>query len=352
MSLSHQSLQIAPVERSLSEQIQRHIDGKTKPVGALGQLEAIAHQLALIQHQPGTKVSELSDKAKMIVFAGDHGIAAEGVSIAPSEVTGQMVQNFLSGGAAINCLCKVNQLSLDVVDCGILTEIDTDSSMLKVLRLGAGTNNFANQAAMSQQQLELGFSYGQQLVEEYDQQGIEILLLGEMGIGNTSAASALMSALTGLSVEQCVGTGTGIDDKQLDKKRLLINNALSRFDSTEPLEVLRQVGGFEIVQMVALILAAAKAKKAVVIDGFIVSAAALVAFRICPDVLDYLIFAHVSEEAGHQHLLAQMQAKPLLQLNLRLGEGTGGALAYGVIKAAVCFYNEMASFESAGVTVE
>jgi len=345
--------QIAKLNRHFESQIQAKIDNKTKPPGALGQLEQVALQLALIQSQGREKpVNRIeAEKVKAIVFAGDHGIAEEGVSIAPSEVTGQMVMNFLHGGAAINCFCRSNGIEMDVVDCGILSQVDGEYDNLQSQRLGQGTENFARQSAMSIEQVKKGLEYGEQLVERYLGQGNYALLLGEMGIANTSAASAIMAALTDVPLAECVGTGTGITQEQLKHKVALIEQALKRFDARDPLTVLREVGGFEIVQMVGVILAAAKAKIAVVIDGFIVSAAALVAHQINKNIMDYLIFSHVSEESGHRLMLEAMSAKPLLSLNLRLGEGTGAALAYPLIKAAASFYNDMASFESAGVTV-
>lgn len=355
---------IPPINLCFSDFIQQKIDTKTKPVGALGQLETLALQLALIQNQANTdfQKSMTALTPMMLVFAGDHGINDENVSIAPSAVTGQMVQNFLNGGAAINCFCQVNNIPLNVVDCGILQAVKPinarQAQMLVVQRLGAGTKNFATQAAMTPEQVEQGLQYGALLVDKYCQQGINILLLGEMGIANTSAASAIMATLTDISLEHCVGVGTGISDEQYQRKIALIKQALLRAAINGPVDnpdvilmCLAEVGGFEIVQMVGTILAAAKRQIPIVIDGFIVSIAAFVACQLNKNVQDYLIFSHQSEEKGHQLLLTQMNAKPLLRLSLRLGEGTGAALAFSLIQSAVCFYNNMASFESAGVDV-
>ena len=251
---------------------------------------------------------------------------------------------------------------MKVIDFGILTPIQGDYSQLIQQRLGCETNDFSTQPAMSLAQVEQGLCYGEALVEQAINDGRFVLLLGEMGIANTSAAAAIFSALTPYSVEQCVGKGTGITDEQLSVKITLIKAALTRLKKLKPSEksedpiiqiktMLSEVGGFEIVQMVGTILAAAKAKLPVVIDGFIVSVAALVAIKIDSNVKDYLIFSHLSQEQGHQLLLKEIGALALLSLELRLGEGTGAALSFPLLQAAASFYNNMASFESAGVTV-
>jgi len=379
---------ITPLSKTNRAFIQAKIDTKTKPLGSLGVLELLALQLALITEQRTQKntdtcsVNQISIKnPAMLVFAGDHGINEENVSIAPSAVTQQMVRNFLQGGAAINCFCQSNDIALTVIDCGILQPINQgdmpsltqgEATAVKLIeqRLGSGTNNFSVEAAMSITQLEQGFEYARALIDNQVSQGVELLLLGEMGIANTSAAAAVMSALTSFSAEECVGRGTGITDEQLTKKIALIKKALQRVDTArkyperlnqqEIIMILAELGGFEIVQMVSAILSAASASIPVVIDGFIVSVAALVAFRLDENVANYLIFAHVSEEKAHQILLEELMAgqtftdtsiQPLLNLGLRLGEGTGAALALPLIQAAASFYNNMASFESAGVTV-
>ncbi len=345
---------IKPLDLDFAEKIKEKINNKTKPMGSLGQLEALALQLALLQNQQHCLWQEQLAPLKpvLVVFAGDHGISDEGVSIAPSSVTRQMVINFLQGGAAINCFCRSNNIVFNVVDCGLLEAIAEKSSMLITQRLGAGTYNFSRQPAMSLAQVETGLSYGDHLVAHYLRQGHNILLLGEMGIANTSSAAALMAALTSYSVEDCVGYGTGISSEQYQHKLALIKQALARLTGQEKIpELLSQLGGFEIVQLVGVIVAAAKQGLPVMIDGFIVSVAALLASKLEPNVLDYLIFSHQSDEKGHQLLLTYLQAKPLLSLGLRLGEGTGAALAFPLLTAAVSFYNDMATFDSAGVTV-
>lgn len=339
--------QITPTDKTASASIQGRIDNKTKPPGALGQLEALALQLALIQQQERLEVS----RPVVLVFAGDHGVAAEGISIAPSEVTTQMVANFLAGGAAINCFCRVNDVELSVIDAGIKLPLPTDTPLLVNQSVGNGTENLAKQSAMTAEQLEQCLSLGADIAQHQIDKGSNVLSFGEMGIGNTTSAAAILAALTGASVSQCVGRGTGITDEQLNKKTELVEQALSRFDERDPYSVLQQVGGFEIAQICGAMLRCAEQKITIVVDGFIVSAAAMLAHRINENALDYMVFAHCSHESGHQLMLETLKVESLLDLGLRLGEGTGGALALPLIRAAACFYNDMATFESAGVTV-
>lgn len=341
------------LDTKYSQYIQHRIDQKTKPLGALGLLEKVAHQLALIQSQGKESAVEHIElnKPSIIIFAGDHGIADEGVSIAPSAVTQQMVLNFLSGGAAINCFCAVNNIDITVVDTGILLPIESDNPMLISQRLGTRTNNFANEAAMSIETVERGIELGAELVSRTISNGTNIIMFGEMGIGNTSSASAILSALANRTAVECVGLGTGINNEQLARKVAVVEQGVARCKGLDPKSILAQVGGYEIVQMVGAFLGAYQNKTPVLVDGFIVSVAAYVATLIEPNCRDYMIFAHRSEESGHKILLELLDAEPLLDLGLRLGEGTGAALAMPIIRAAVEFYNNMASFESAGVTV-
>ncbi|MCQ8868293.1 nicotinate-nucleotide--dimethylbenzimidazole phosphoribosyltransferase [Vibrio splendidus] len=356
------------LDTQYSQYIQHRIDQKTKPLGALGLLEKVAHQLALIQSQGKEAAVEHIElnKPRIIIFAGDHGIADEGVSIAPSAVTQQMVFNFLSGGAAINCFCAVNNIDITVVDTGILLPVESDSDMLISQRLGTRTNNFANEAAMSLETVERGIELGTELVSRTISNGTNIIMFGEMGIGNTSSASAILSALANRAAAECVGLGTGINNEQLARKVAVVEQGVARCkgielkqltditditDIKDIKEVLAQVGGYEIVQMVGGFLGAYQNRTPILVDGFIVSVAAYVATLIEPNCRDYMIFAHRSEESGHKILLELLDAEPLLDLGLRLGEGTGAALAMPIIRAAAEFYNNMASFESAGVTV-
>ncbi|MEZ8695959.1 nicotinate-nucleotide--dimethylbenzimidazole phosphoribosyltransferase [Vibrio lentus] len=347
------------LDTQYSQFIQHRIDQKTKPLGALGLLEKVAHQLALIQSQGKEAAVEHIElnKPSIIIFAGDHGVADEGVSIAPSAVTQQMVLNFLSGGAAINCFCAVNNVDITVVDTGILLPVESDSDMLISQRLGKRTNNFANEAAMSLETVERGIELGAELVSRTISNGTNIIMFGEMGIGNTSSASAILSVLANRTAVECVGLGTGINNEQLARKVAVVEQGVARCkgldfkEVKDTKEVLAQVGGYEIVQMVGAFLGTYQNKTPVLVDGFIVSVAAYVATLIEPNCRDYMIFAHRSEESGHKILLELLDAEPLLDLGLRLGEGTGAALAMPIIRAAAEFYNNMASFESAGVTV-
>ena len=299
------------LDTQYSQFIQHRIDQKTKPLGALGLLEKVAHQLALIQSQGKEAAVEHIElnKPSIIIFAGDHGIADEGVSIAPSAVTQQMVLNFLSGGAAINCFCAVNNVDITVVDTGILLPVESDSDMLISQRLGPRTNNFANEAAMSLETVERGIELGTELVSRTISNGTNIIMFGEMGIGNTSSASAILSALANRTAVECVGLGTGINNEQLARKVAVVEQGVARckgIDAKEVKdikEVLAQVGGYEIVQMVGAFLGAYQNRTPVLVDGFIVSVAAYVATLIEPNCRDYMIFAHRSEESGHKILL-------------------------------------------------
>ncbi len=341
------------LDLSFSDSIWQRINLKTKPLGALGQLENVAHQLALIQSQGLAEATQMIQikQPTVLVFAGDHGIADEGVSIAPSAVTQQMVLNFLAGGAAINCFCRSNQIAMKVVDTGILLPVESDHPDFVVQRLGERTNNFAKTAAMTPEQVELGLKYGQAIVEQVIDAGSNLVMFGEMGIANTSSAAALLASLSDLSAEECVGKGTGISEEQYGKKSQLVAQAVERCKGQDAHTVLSEVGGYEIVQMVGAFLGAYHKRTPVLVDGFIVTVSAYIATLIEPECRDYMIFSHCSDESGHKNVLQLLKAKPLLDLSLRLGEGTGAALAVPLLKAAAEFYNNMASFAEAGVTV-
>ena len=325
--------------------IQHRINHKTKPLGALGQLESIALNLIKVLGEHTQKLNP-----QVIVFAAEHGIADFGVSIAPSAVTQQMVANFKAGGAAINVFCNQHQYPLQVIDCGLNVEL-YDISNLGKQRLGNGTLPFHQQAAMTIEQVEQGFQYAKVLVEAHVTNDKNIFAFGEMGIGNTSSASALMSALLKLPASKTVGLGTGIDVDRLKNKVSLIEQALALHESelNDPISILACLGGFEIVQLVGAILSVAEKGKLVVIDGFIATVAAFFAYNIAPECRDYMIFAHKSQEQAHDVLLNELSATPLLDIGLRLGEGTGAVLALPLIESALAFYHQMASFEEAKV---
>ncbi|QSX29316.1 nicotinate-nucleotide--dimethylbenzimidazole phosphoribosyltransferase [Shewanella cyperi] len=343
---------IEAVSDQFDQQIQQRIDDKTKPLGALGRLESLALTIARVQ---GKETLEIT-RPTMLVFAGDHGIAASGVSIAPSEVTAQMLLNFARGGAAINVFCRQLGWELELIDCGILQPLeglkpgDCGKEIVNC-RLGAGTNPIHRQAAMTLGAVHQGFELAKGRVVHHHSLGCNLLGLGDMGIGNSSSAAALMAAMLGLEAGDCVGRGTGIDAATLKRKTMLVEQALVQHhdELTDTYNKLACLGGFEIVQMTGAILAAAELRMLVLIDGFIATAAALCAVELMPACRDYLVFAHASAERGHQRMLQHLKAEPLLDLGMRLGEGSGAALALPLVQAAVNFYNDMASFAEAGV---
>ncbi|MGI4843762.1 MAG: nicotinate-nucleotide--dimethylbenzimidazole phosphoribosyltransferase [Janthinobacterium lividum] len=327
----------------LSQALLDAINNKTKPLGSLGRLETLAAQLGLIQ---GTTRIRIADPA-ILVFAGDHGVVAEGVSAYPQDVTWQMVENFLGDGAAINVFARQNACALHVVDAGVNHDFGVRPGLLD-RKLAKGTRNFATEPAMSRQQLEAALEHGMALARDLPG---TVVGFGEMGIGNTTAAAAIMHKLTGLPLEQCVGAGTGLPPDGIRRKQQVIAAAVQQHGGADdPLAVLATFGGFEIAMMTGAMLKAAELRKVLLIDGFIVTSALLVASRMQPAILDYCVFAHASSENGHRLMLDALGAEPLLQLGLRLGEGTGSALALPLLHAAANFLNEMATFASAQVS--
>ncbi|WP_300669549.1 nicotinate-nucleotide--dimethylbenzimidazole phosphoribosyltransferase [Soonwooa sp.] len=331
---------------SLKEDLQHKIDFKTKPLGALGQLESLALKIGLAQK---TLTPELKNP-HLIVFAGDHGIAQEGVSAYPPEVTYQMVLNFLNNGAAINVFCKQNNINLSIVDAGVNGDFDVNQNLFHH-KIAKGTKSFSTEKAMSEEDLEQCFEYSKILIDNIAKQGTNIIGFGEMGIGNTSSASMLVNALTDISLEECVGRGTGLNNEGVSKKLEILTKAKNFHKNiTDPKIALQTFGGYEVAQITAAMLAAFEKNMLLMVDGFIASAAFLVASKINPEIKNNAIFCHQSQEVGHRLLLEYFGEKALLDLDLRLGEGTGCALAYPLIQAAVNFLNDMASFESAGVS--
>ena len=330
-------------DAALSQALLDAINNKTKPLGSLGRLETLAVQLGLIQ---GTTRIRIADPA-ILVFAGDHGVVAEGVSAYPQDVTWQMVENFLADGAAINVFARQNGCALHVVDAGVNHDFGVRPGLLD-RKVAKGTRNFAAEPAMSRQQLEAALEHGMALARDLPG---TVVGFGEMGIGNTTAAAAIMHKLTGLPLEQCVGAGTGLPPDGIRRKQQVIAAAVQQHGGADdPLAVLATFGGFEIAMMTGAMLKAAELRKVLLIDGFIVTSALLVASRLQPAILDYCVFAHASSENGHRLMLDALGAQPLLQLGLRLGEGTGSALALPLLHAAANFLNEMATFASAQVS--
>jgi nicotinate-nucleotide--dimethylbenzimidazole phosphoribosyltransferase len=338
---------ILPACKETARAAQTRLDFKTKPRGSLGRLEELAVRLASIYR---TTEPSLPAKA-VVVLAADHGVTEEGVSAYPQEVTCQMVRNFAAGGAAINVLASQQDARLVLVDMGTTRPVQ-DLSEIRSHRLGPGTANMARGAAMRGETARHGIEIGIQLAAELCQAGIRVIAIGEMGIGNTTASSAIVAAMLGLAPKQVTGRGTGVDDSRLALKIQTIEKALAVNcpDPADPLDVLAKVGGFEIAGLVGVIVGAAARKVPVVLDGFITGAAALIAASLCPAARDYLIASHRSVEPGHTIVLDHLGLRPLFDLELRLGEGTGAVLALNLIEASLRILSEMATFESARVT--
>lgn len=330
-------------DAGLTARLQHRIDNKTKPLGALGQLESLALQLGLIQRSEAIRF----DAPQMVVFAADHGIASEGVSAFPQAVTLQMVGNMLAGGAAINVFARQHGFALQVVDAGVAADLAAHPQLLP-RKIAPGTANLCEAPAMSMAQAVQALHTGMAVVKDLPG---NVVAFGEMGIANTSPAALLLARLARLPISEVAGRGTGLGDAQLAHKQAVLTRALAHHaDLHEPLAVLAALGGFEIAMMAGAMLQAASERRVVLVDGFIAGAAALVACALLPAVKDYLVFCHRSAERGHHLLLAHLQATPLLDLDMRLGEGTGALLAWPLLQSAALFMDEMASFDSAGVS--
>lgn len=333
---------------ALAARLQHALDRKTKPVGSLGRIEALAMQIGLVL---GTTAPRL-EQPQLLVCAGDHGIAAQGVSAYPADVTWQMVRNFLAGGAAVSVLARQHGLALTVVDCGVRHDFGPQAGLL-VRKVAAGTADSSLGPAMTAAQCDEAVANGRALVAGLPGNAV---LLGEMGIGNTSAATLLLARLTGAPLSDCVGAGTGLDAAGIERKRAVLERVLQlHADARTPLQALAAFGGFEIATLVGVVLQAAHERRVILVDGFITSAAVLVAASLAPHVTQRCVFSHRSGECGHGLMLrhlgpdAATPARALLDLGLRLGEGSGAALAWPLLQSACAILGEMASFESAGV---
>ncbi|GAA3402483.1 nicotinate-nucleotide--dimethylbenzimidazole phosphoribosyltransferase [Paenibacillus hodogayensis] len=337
---------IGGLDEAAMAKAEHKLDRLTKPPGSLGRLEELARQLAGIT---GELKPDLSNKA-VVVMAGDHGVCAEGVSAFPAAVTPQMVLNFLNGGAAVNVLARHVGADVVCVDIGVNAELNHPELLVRKVR--PGTDNIAVGPAMSRDEAARAIEVGIRIADELAERGYRLFATGEMGIGNTTPSSAMLAALTGAEAADVVGRGTGIGDEALSKKRDVIRRALdvNRPDANDPLDVLAKVGGFEIAGLVGVILGAAARRCPVVVDGFISSVAALAAARIAPLAAGYMLPSHLSQELGHRLLLEHIGLRPILQMDMRLGEGTGAVLTFPIVEAAVKLMNEMATFESAGVS--
>ncbi len=340
--------QIAAAEGPrLAGEIQHRLDHLTKPRGSLGRLEDIVVQYGLARGR-----SQLDPPRKaLFVFCGDHGIAEEGVSAYPSEVTHQMVRNFVSGGAAINVLCRQYDIDPVVVDMGVNHDFAAGLAIVNC-KVARGTRNFLHEPAMAKEQAVLAVETGIRLAQVALESGYTLLGVGEMGIANTTASSAILAAISGRDPREVVGAGTGVGKQGIKHKAAVIKQALERHepDASKPLDILAAVGGFEIGGIAGFLLGAAALRLPVAVDGYIASTGALLAVRMAPPLRDYLFFSHLSAEPGHSVLLDLVHARPLLSLDMRLGEGTGAALGMALIDSAVQLYREMATFESASVS--
>jgi nicotinate-nucleotide--dimethylbenzimidazole phosphoribosyltransferase len=347
MGLDTTNIHIRHPDQSILAALRAKVDYKTKPLGALGLLETLALKVGVVQQS----LTPVLNRPVILVFAGDHGIVAEGVSPYPQEVTYQMVLNFLAGGAAINVFAQQHGIALRIVDAGVHGDFPPQVGLVDA-KVGHGTASFLRGTAMTEAQCAQAIQKGRALAAAEIEAGSNVLGFGEMGIGNTTSAAALMSVLCKLPVAQCVGKGTGLDDAGVLRKQKVIEQAQAFHGdhAHDPLRALMAYGGFEIAMMTGAMLGAAEKGALLLIDGFIATTALLVAARLQPAILEYTVFAHRSGEAGHARLLAELHAQPLLDLGMRLGEGTGAAMAYPIAQAAVNFLNEMASFESAGVS--
>jgi nicotinate-nucleotide--dimethylbenzimidazole phosphoribosyltransferase len=344
----NQKFHINSLTTEFVSDLQHKIDHKTKPLGALGKLEQLALRVGQIQQ---TLEPSLKNPA-VIVFAADHGITAEGVSAYPQEVTQQMVLNFLAGGAAINVFARQHNLQLYVVDAGVNGDLPEHPQLLN-RKIAPGTRNFRHEPAMTPEQCEQAIARGAEVVRQMCTEGCNTIIFGEMGIGNTSSVTVLLSLLGNFPLDECVGRGAGLDDVGLTNKLQVLNKAIQQHAiELDPFTALTTFGGFEIAMICGAFLQAASECMLILVDGFIVTSALLVASRMYPAVLDYCIFGHLSEESGHRKMLELLNADPLLQLDMRLGEGTGATVAYPLVESAVRFLNEMASFESAGVSTK
>ena len=344
---------IPAIDHSLDLALQSKIDNKTKPLGSLGRLEQIALQIGRIQQ---TLTPQFTNP-HMLIFAADHGAAAAGISAYPQDVTWQMVENYLAGSAGANVFARQNGLKLKVIDGGVAHDFSASDKrgvdFIDAKITTTGTRNYLVEPAMSLEQCAQALATGAKVAHDVADQGCNVLGVGEMGIGNTASAALITHALTGVPLFDCVGRGTGLNDKGLARKRKLLAQAVARANlsgDADVMNVLAEFGGFEMVMMAGALLGGAQRGMTLLIDGFIASASLLAASRIAPNIRDYCIFCHRSAEPGHLAQLRDLGGEPLIDIGMRLGEGTGVSVAYPLVRSALVFVNEMASFESAGVS--
>ena len=333
-------------DENLRPSIIDKINNLTKPKGSLGRLEEIALQIALIQQT----LTPALHKPQNIIFAADHGIVDEGVRLSPKEVTWQQLSNFLHGGAGVNFLCRQHGFELKIVDAGVDYDLPYEKGIID-MKVRRGTRNYLYEAAMTQEEMELCIERGAEVVRRCHEEGSNVLSFGEMGIGNTSSSSLWMTYFTGIPLEQCVGAGSGLNQQGIRHKYEVLKRSMENYNGDgSATDIIRYFGGLEMVMAVGAMLQAAELKMLILVDGFIMTNCMLAAMQLCPAVKDYAIFGHCGDESGHKLILEYMQAKPLINLGLRLGEGTGAICAYPLVDSAVRMINEMDNFAHASIT--
>ncbi len=333
-------------DENLRPSIIDKINNLTKPKGSLGRLEEIALQIALIQQT----LTPALHKPQNIIFAADHGIVEEGVSLSPKEVTWQQLSNFLHGGAGVNFLCRQHGFELKIVDAGVDYDLPYEKGIID-MKVRRGTRNYLYEAAMTQEEMKLCIERGAEVVRRCHEEGSNVLSFGEMGIGNTSSSSLWMTYFTGIPLEQCVGAGSGLNQQGIRHKYEVLKRSMENYNGDgSATDIIRYFGGLEMVMAVGAMLQAAELKMLILVDGFIMTNCMLAAMQLCPSAKDYAIFGHCGDESGHKLILEYMQAKPLINLGLRLGEGTGAICAYPLVDSAVRMINEMDNFTHASIT--
>ncbi len=338
---------ILPLDESFRAVVQAKIDNLNKPKGSLGRLEELAMQVCMVQH---SLTPSLAHPCHLLLGA-DHGIEREGVSVSPREVTWQQMINFTHGGGGVNLFCRQHGFHLRIVDVGVDYDLTNVEGIID-RKIARGTRNFLYEAALSEEEMQQCFDTGYALVDECAEEGCKVICIGEMGIGNTSASSLWMSLLADIPLDDCIGAGAGLNNAGITHKREVLHRALQRVkgDQLSVSEIIRQFGGFEMVTAVGAMLHAAERGMIVLVDGFIMTACALAAVRLCPTVKDYMVFCHCGDESGHKRMLDALGAKPLLNFGLRLGEGTGALCAFPLVDSAVRMVNEMNNFDNAKIT--
>ncbi len=336
---------VAPADEAFRSAAHRRLDSLTKPLGALGRLETLAAQVCALHRT----LEPVIVHPVAVVFAADHGVADRGVSAYPRAVTEQMVKNFLGGGAAISVLARLQGMELWIVDAGVDGDCGSHPRLIGA-KIRRGTRDFVEQPAMTRLECEEALRWGVSIIDQVIPAGGNTVLLGEMGIGNTAAAALLMHGLTGFPLDECVGRGTGLDDEGLARKQAILAAAARRATPRDPIELLVEFGGYEIAMLVGAILSAAARRMLILVDGFTVTVAAALAARIDENILAYCVFGHCSAERAHGALLTDLKVQPLLDLGMRVGEGSGAAVALSVVRAALSLFTQMATFDGAGVS--